>query len=92
MDRRTRFVSVLLALIIALSCFGLCASAAGENYLTFIDAGDFYQVAKCNKYATGEINVPESYDGKPVELIASNAFKDAEKITKVTIPDRKSVV
>lgn len=86
MNRITRILSVLLALIVALSSFGICSFAAGESYLTFIDAGDFYQVAKCNKYATGEINIPETYNGKPVELVASSAFKDAEKITKVTIP------
>ncbi len=86
MNRITRFLSVLLVLLVAFSSFGLCAFAAGESYLTFIDAGDFYQVSKCNKYATGEINIPETYNGKPVELVASSAFKDAEKITKVTIP------
>lgn len=86
MNKITKMLSVLLALIIVFSSFGICAFAAGESYLTFIDAGDFYQVGKCNKYATGEINVPSVYNGKPVEMIASSAFKDAEKITKVTIP------
>ncbi len=86
MNKSIRILSVLLALLISLSCFGMCASAAGESNLTFVDAGDFYQVGKCNKYASGEINVPGTYNGKPVTAIASSAFKDAERITKVTIP------
>lgn len=86
MNKKHKILSLLLALVMAFSCFGICAFAAGESYLTFVDAGDFYQLTKCVKSASGEINIPETYNGKPVSSIASNAFKDAERISKVTIP------
>ena len=76
----------MLVIIMSLSCFGICAFAAGESYLTFIDAGDCYAVTKCVTSASGEINIPATYGGKPVGIINSNAFKECERISKVTIP------
>ena len=86
MNKISKILSLLLALVMAFSCFGICTFAAGEGYLTFIDAGDFYQLTKCVKSASGEINIPATYNGKPVASVAANAFKDAERISKVTIP------
>lgn len=86
MNKISKILSLLLSLLIVFSSFGICAFAAGESYLTFVDGGDFYQLSRCNQYAMGEINIPASYSGKPVTMIASNAFKDCERISKVTIP------
>ncbi len=86
MNKKTKLLSLILALVMCFACFGICAFAAGESYLTFVDMGDSYLVSKCVKSASGEVNIPATYNGKPVTSIASNAFKDAERITKVTIP------
>lgn len=86
MNKISKVLSLFIAIIMAFSCFGVCAFAAGESYLTFVDAGDFYQLTKCVKSASGEINIPATYNGKPVASVAANAFKDAERISKVTIP------
>lgn len=86
MNKISKILSLLLVIIMSLSCFGICAFAAGESYLTFVDAGDYYAVTKCVTSASGEINIPATYGGKPVGVISSNAFKECERISKVTIP------
>ena len=91
MNSMKKFLSLILALLMTLSCFGICSFAEGENYILFMDAGDVYQVIGCNAYATGEINIPSTYnDGengtKPVGSISSNAFKDVSRVSKITVP------
>lgn len=86
MNKITKLLSLFLAVIMMLACFGICAFAVGEKYLTLVDAGDSYVVSKCVTSASGEINIPATHNGKPVTAINSNAFKEAERISKVTIP------
>lgn len=86
MNKISKILSLLLAAIMAFACFGICAFAVGENYLTLVDLGDSYIVNRCVTSATGEINIPATHNGKPVTAINSNAFKEAERISKVTIP------
>lgn len=86
MNKKTKLLSLFLALIMTFSCFGICAFAAGESYLSFVDLGDSYIVSKCVTSASGEINIPATHNGKPVVSVNANAFKECERISKVTIP------
>ncbi len=90
MNKKAKILSLLLALIMALSCFGICAFAAGESYLTLNYNGESFVVSKCITSASGEVNIPATHTANgitaPVTAIGANAFKDAERISKVTIP------
>ena len=98
MNKISKILSLLLALIMAFSCFGICAFAAGESYLTLSYNGESFFVSKCVASASGEINVPSTHTATvrtengmetvtaPVTAIGANAFKDAERVSKVTIP------
>lgn len=69
MNKIKKLLSLVLAMIMALACFGICAFAAGENYLTFnyiyMDEEKkfegFFILSRCVKSASGEINVPSTH-------------------------------
>lgn len=93
MNKFKKILSLILTLLMTFSCFGILANAAGENNLSFYynEMEEYFVVSSCNKYAYGEINIPAAYyqsgvGTKPVGEISYGAFKDAETITKVTIP------
>lgn len=93
MNKFKKILSLVFALLMMLSCFGILASAAGENYLGFYynEGEDYCVVSSCNKYAVGEVNIPATYNvagvgTKPVCEISFGAFRDAESITRVTVP------
>ena len=61
------------------------------QYLTFEDYGDYLVVAGLsNKSVSGELVIPEEYDGKPVSGIAftpfSSPFSGCSGLTKITVP------
>ena len=93
MNKFKKLLSLILILLISLSCFGMISYAAGENYLTitYDEGNDYCVVYACNKYAIGEINIPATYNvagkgTKTVGEIGFAAFRDAESVTKVTVP------
>ncbi len=71
------------------------AKASSIDDLTFekVTAGGGYQyavgysVAKCNTTATGEIIIPDTYNGLPVTYIEEYAFDRCENVTSVIVPD-----
>ncbi len=86
MKKIAKVTSVILSLLIAFSCVTVFASAEGESYLTIRNLGNYATVIKCLSYATGVVDIPETYDGVKVTHISSEAFKDCTRITKVNIP------
>ncbi len=87
-----RIISSVLALAMVLCIFpfagfSLTAFAASESDLTFELTYDGYAVSSCDKSASGELVIPNEYNGKSVTEIDDSAFKDCKAITSVTIPD-----
>lgn len=88
-----RFFSLFLihAFIISL-CFSLPitlkASAADIDNLTFElnEDGKAYTVTDCNTSSTGNLVIPDNYNGLPVTSIGDSAFDYCTSLTSVTIP------
>ena len=86
-----KIISSVLALAMVLCIFpfagfSLTAFAASESDLTFELTYDGYAVSSCDKSASGELVIPNEYNGKSVTEIDDSAFKDCKAITSVTIP------
>ncbi len=85
-------LSVILASIIILSCFGVVCSAAGSDALTYIVKSDGTAgVKECSETAKGSVVIPaivkikgKSYD---VTSIENNAFENCKDITTVSIAE-----
>ena len=97
MKIQMRSVICMLAVAAALLClFTLpqTAQAASTSDLTFTlnDAGDGYVVSKCNTAATGELVIPDTYNGKPVTAIGVGAFARCTGLTSITIADSVTVI
>ena len=54
--------------------------------LDFTLTGDYYTVSGMGDCTDKEIKIPESYEGKPVQAIAANAFWGKTDITSLNIP------
>ena len=65
------------------------SEAASESDLTFTLSSDgtYYSVTGCYRYASGELVVPSTYNGKPVRVIADYAFQNCSSLTSIEIPD-----
>ena len=77
----------VLAVVLCLILLPTQAQAASESDLTFelnYD-GESYSVSDCNYYASGELVIPATYNGKPVTSIGSSAFERCTSLTSVTI-------
>lgn len=86
MKKIAKILSLLLSLTVALSCMGIFASAAGESYLTMRAYDGFAVVTSCLSTATGEIDIPDTYNGVAVTQIGNGAFSGCTRITKITVP------
>lgn len=86
-----RAVSLLLSLLMIISvitCVPVTASAASKSDLTFqLDwfGNDAYVVVACKTSASGELVIPDTYNGKPVIGISSYAFNGCKKLTSIII-------
>ena len=60
-----------------------------DEYFTFtyLEDSDSYEIKCKNTALSGEILIPETYNGKPVTSISDEAFVECIKITKVVIPE-----
>lgn len=77
--------------------FGICfsapvtikANAASIDYLTFTLNGDgqSYYVSDCLGSVSGELVIPDTYNGLPVTRIADSAFEKCSSLESIVIPD-----
>ncbi len=86
MKKIAKIISLLLALGLAFSCTGVFASAAGESNLTIMVYDDIAVVTSCLATATGEIDIPSTYNGVSVTQIGTSAFSGCTRITKISVP------
>lgn len=77
------------AFVLCLLVFPTSAKAASVDDLEFTMhyEGIQYHVTGCNKDASGDLVIPETYKGLPVAWIGYEAFANCDKLTSVTIPD-----
>ena len=93
-----KFVSLFLAIIITASVLAttpmhVYASTSSDGLLyAYIEETDSYSVKGCTATLTGDVIIPESYNGKPVTAISAICFKDNTKITSVSIPDSVTTI
>ena len=87
MKRMKRLAALLL--VLCLLVFPAPAQAAGESDLVFElnSDGESYCVADCNDSASGSLEIPASFNGKPVAGIGDWAFYDCGDLTNITIPE-----
>ena len=57
----------------------------GKDY-TYIETTDKVIVTDFDKTASGEVEIPEEINGKPITEIGNEAFKDCTDITGITLP------
>ena len=86
MKKIAKIISLLLAMVVVLSSAGIFASAAGESYLTITVNDGVAIVMDCLATATGDIDIPSTYNGATVKQIANSAFEGCTRIEKVSIP------
>ena len=89
-----RLLCIILAFVFVI---GICASApititasaTNTDFLIFELSSDnsFYSLVECKKDASGEIIIPEKYNGLPVKSIGESAFSDCSLLTYIYIPD-----
>ncbi len=79
-----KFKSLLILPLLVVSL-----KAATVDDLTFLlnEAGTEYSITECNEYASGDLEIPSTYQGFPVTTVADEAFKDCTSLTSIIIPD-----
>ena len=76
---------VLVVVISVLSA--VSAFAADNSYLSYEFIGNSCIVTECDDEAKGQINVPETVNGKDVVGIKDNAFSDCYYLTGINLPE-----
>ena len=87
-------IIALLTALICLFVFPIRAQAANESDLTFTlnEDGESYCITDCKTTASGALEIPGTYDGKPVTVIGYGAFYGCDGLTSVTIPDSVTTI
>lgn len=86
-----KLISLFLSLIVVIGVFisvPVTVNAASVDDLTFElnEDGTYYIVSDCDDYASGDVVIPETYDGLPVKEIGEHAFSYCGYIISVSIP------
>lgn len=77
---------LLLTGLSVLVTSSLCAADADDLSFSLNGNGSAYAVSDCSENASGTLDIPSSYNNLPITVIASNAFKDCNSLTKITLP------
>ena len=93
MKKAKKILYILTLILIFSAMCTLCTHAADENLFSY-STGYFYDhtldgyiIRAKDQNLSGDIVIPDTVDGKPVEAIGHSAFAYCENITSVTIPD-----
>lgn len=79
-------ISIILTVIIITLLFVTSASASTDGYYTYEIENGKAVITGADKEISGDIVIPETLSGYPVEAIAESAFYDCDKITSIIIP------
>ena len=87
-----RTLSLILSLVLfcsIFSCLSVTVNAASASDLKFTLSSDgkSYYLGLQATSLSGALNIPSTYNGKPVTSIADSAFIDCVNLTSVTIPN-----
>jgi hypothetical protein len=63
-----------------------------KNNITYTTTNRELTLAKCDKYASGQIDIPDNIDGLPVRYIGRHAFFECENITSINIPNSVNTI
>lgn len=87
-----RLLSIVLSVVLVLSYTPVILPQVSaetvdtcEEYLTWEVSGDLVFIEDCDESISGDIVIPATLDGYPVDSISSNAFDNCTGITGVTI-------
>ena len=94
MKRGLSFILSLIMVIGIITSVPITVSAASESALTFSlnSDGNSYYVQDCITSASGEITIPNTYNGKPVTRLGNYVFEDCTSLTSITIPDSITII
>ena len=96
MKRKTGIFAalVLLAVVACIFVLPVTSHAADVSDLTFelIQGGGAYVITSCNQSASGELIIPDTYNGLPVYRIKPHAFDGCSNLTDVTIGNNISFI
>ena len=62
-------------------------TALPTDHLRYKVGGNTVTITDCNEIVSGALEIPLTYDGKPVTSIGDRAFWKCTNLTSVTIPD-----
>ncbi|MBE6708069.1 MAG: hypothetical protein E7578_02350 [Ruminococcaceae bacterium] len=88
--RMKKSVSLFLAVVMVILCIPMTVietSAMTEGRFTYVITDGGAIITKVDNNSKGEIVVPDSLGGYPVNRIGSEAFRGCEYIYHITIPD-----
>lgn len=63
------------------------SSADADDALTFARINGKMAVKSCLKTFEGRMEIPSQYNGEPVEVIGSDAFRECSGLTEIIVPD-----
>ena len=74
--------------LLMLTLLAATLQAASEADLTFTPNGNTeYSVSSCDPSASGILDIPNTYNGKPVTSIGQYAFQGCSSLTSISIPN-----
>ena len=74
--------------LLALPLLLVTLQAASEDDLTFTPNGSTeYSVSDCDPSASGILDIPNTYNGKPVTSVGQYAFQGCSSLTSISIPN-----
>jgi uncharacterized repeat protein (TIGR02543 family) len=84
--------SVISAIFITLTVLTFTIFIPRSQTLCFEDQGDYYVVYGGKYKKAKKIEIPATYEGKPVTAIGDYAFQAFNKLSSVTIPDSVTTI